>query len=283
MSDANFNIDDVIGNLTNPYDETTAAQGDGIPRVQWRNGEARMRAPGYVYIAAKSCEYYKIEPPRGEGWNDVEQVFASGASEQGYMAPAVKVIVLGVRSCDIIETKEGPGGRVINTEYLPKPLDRNNRPEGWSHMTEMLCLMSGFGSQVVNLRTKRVSASYALLNAVRGIQQGFLNDVRQAFKNPTVPMWSFWLLLRSERDQNGKAVHRPTRGGVAVTPPGLYVPQGDIKDVARKAFIGREMNDLVTEYRKQYHEWLNATPGSPQAPVQPSPQAAKKSDDDFYF
>lgn len=279
MSDANFNIDDVIGNLTNPYDETMAAQGDGIPRVQWRNGEARMRQPGYAYVAAKSCEYYKVDPPRGEGWQEVEQVFASGASEQGYMAPAVKVIVLGIRACDIIETKAD--GRVINTEYLAKPVDRNNRPEGWSHMAEMLCLMSGFGNQVVNLRTKRVSASYALLNAVRGIQQGFLNDVRQAFKNPTVPMWSFWLLLRSERDPSGKPIHRPTRGGVAVTPPGLYLPQGDVKDVARKAFIGRDMIDLVTDYRRQYHDWLNAAPGSPQTPVQPA--ATKKNDDDFYF
>jgi hypothetical protein len=278
MSDANFNIDDVIGNLTNPYDETTAAQGDGIPRIQWRNGEARMRAPGYAYIASKSCEYYKISPP-SEGWQEVEQVFASGATEQGYMSPVVKVIVLGIRECDIVETKVD--GRVINTEYLAKPADRNNRPEGWSHMAELLCLMTGFGKQVVNLRTKRVSSSYALSNAVRQIQQGFLNDVRQAFKNPVIPMWSFWLLMRSERDPNGKPVHRPTRGGIAVTPPGLYVPQGDIKEVARKAFIGQDMLKVVTEYRKQYHDWLNSNPGN-SLPVD-QPVAAKKSDDEFYF
>lgn len=275
---ADYNLDDVIGSLANPYDETTAVQGDGIPRVQWRNGEARMRQPGYAYIAAKSCEYYKIDPPRGDGWSEVEQVFASGAAETGYMAPIVKVVVLGIRSCDIVETKLD--GRVVSTEYLTKPADRNNRPEGWSHMAELLCLMSGFGNQVVNLRTKRVSASYALLNAVRGIQQGFLNEVRQAFKNPTVPMWSFWLMLRSERDASNKPVHRPTRGGVAVTPPGLYLPQGDVKDVARKAFIGKDMIELVTDYRKQYHEWLNAAPGTSVAVAQP---AAKKSDDDFYF
>lgn len=270
-------IDSIIGSLENPYDDTTAPQGDGIPRVQWRNGEARTRQPGYAYIATKACEYYKIDPPSGDGWSETEQVFASGAGEQGYMAPATKVIVLGIRSCDIIETKMD--GRVISTEYLASPADRDNRPAGWSHMAEMLCLMGGFGSQVVNLRTKRVSASYALLNAVRGIQQGFLNDVRQAFKNPTVPMWSFWLLLRSERDQNGKPVHRPTRGGVAVTPPGLYLPSGDIREVARKAFIGRDMIEMVTEYRKQYHEWLNATPGTS------VPRAAEKTkkEDDFYF
>ncbi len=39
-------IDSIIGSLENPYDDTTAPQGDGIPRVQWRNGEARTRQPG---------------------------------------------------------------------------------------------------------------------------------------------------------------------------------------------------------------------------------------------
>lgn len=238
-----------------------APQGDGLLRINWYNGDPKQRTPGAFFVPQKSLDALGVEAPSAP-WKATTRTFSTGNSEDGYEAPALKLMAIGVRQQDCCIDAEG------NITWLETRTDKTNRPSGWSVFVEMLCIAQGFQHGPVVWRSKRVKTSMAMVASILPTyRREMLDEVKKAKRNPKIPAWAFWLPIRGAVDPKGAPVYEKTQGA-PVTPPTLVLPQLAGEELWKALYVGGELLAYGEQVRGEYDAWLTTRPGDARsAPV----------------
>lgn len=268
---------EMLDTFTTAYTDNTPT-GDGLLRINWYNGDPKQRTPGAFFVSSRKLEALGLEAPTAP-WKETERTFSSGKSEQGYEAPALKLMAIGTRQQDCIVS--GDDGSLT---WLDGRTDKNSRPQGWSVYVELLCVAQGFSHGPVVWSSKRVKTSMGILVGVLGTyRRELLDEVKKARKNPKIPAWAFWLPVRGAVDAKNTPIYEKTAGAV-VTPPTLVLPAGEVGEVAKSLFVGGELLAYGEQVRGEWDAWLRTRPGDArvQAPAEVN-TGAQATDDTLPF
>jgi len=247
-------------------DETTNT-GDGLLRVNWHNGDVKQKTPGAFFVEDDRLERSGYDAP-GKPWAQTQRTFNDGSSKSGYGTPGAKIAVIGWRQQDAVCNTEGRVERFL-TGRTPKA----ERPNGWTCVVEVLCLMDGFGMQPVVWRSNRIKSSMAfLLNIVPTYDDAIFKDAKAAAKaaGRQVYRWSFWMPIRGAKTPDGAPVFEKTQGQ-PVTPPTLILPDGKTgRDLWSALYTGAEIVKRGIELRTEWDAWFSQPIGGGQQQAQPA-------------
>ena len=225
------------------YDD--GAQGDGLTRIQWRNGEAKLRTGGYFFVSKERIGDFVPGAP----WVACEEVFESGATADGYKAEALKLAIIGVRQQPFIRRETG--------KFWVEKYAKGE--QGASLQVDVLCVAEGLEDLgLIVWGSATVKTSFAIVGRPDGIIHKLHSDVLKpaaALAKREFRPWCFWATVATERDDKGKVVYTQTQGK-PVTRPVLQVPREITKDSLNAIYTGREMVLWGEERRAEYDEWL---------------------------
>lgn len=240
------------------YDD--GSQGDGLTRIQWRNGEPKLRTGGYFFVSAERLGDFKPGAP----WQPCEEVFESGATAEGFKAEALKLAIVGVRQQPFIR-KDG----------VKWWLEKYAKGEqGASLQVDVLCVAEGLEDLgLVVWGAATVKTSFAIVGRPDGIIHKLHSDILKpaaALAKREFRPWCFWAVVTTEKDDKGKVVYTQTQGK-PVTRPVLVTPKDATKDALNALYTGREMVLWGEERRAEYDEWLKErrTNDAPPAAAEP--------------
>lgn len=245
------------------YATRNDADGDGLPRIWWHNGDKKTKTPGDFYTRA---EYWVGELP--EPWRPADRF----DNEAGFSAGVLKILPITYRSQAFLRTEQG--GKV-RREYLPK------WQPGASLHTEILCLAEGVEGPVV------WSAKGMTGAAITGRKGGIFAQARQLLIGPAekalkkkVPMHAFWLPI-GVKLKDGKTDYVMLEQGSVITPPALRLPALEGRDLLNALYTGKALIEEAGALREQYEDWrreLRANQDADAAPVAAGRNAPQEYD-----
>jgi hypothetical protein len=246
-------MSDDLSTFATAYDDAMGLS-DGSLRINWYNGAPMMRTPGAFFVSTRRLEGLGIDG-LGAPWRKVDRVFASGDAEEGWETQALKVAPIGIRTQDVVIKPDG------GLEFLSGRVSKEGRPAGWSIYTELLCMIEGFDGPV-KWSAKRIKTSMAIINGFRLYRKEVLDEARRARKNPRIPSWAFWVLIKSEVDGKGKPVYQDTtEGGPKVTPPQWGWPSGTTEDRVSAMYVGKRLLHKGEELRSEFNAFFTTSIG----------------------
>lgn len=272
-----------IGDLHIPtfHDEQ---QGDGLTRIQWRNGAPQLRTAGRFFVPADRLPDGLIP---GEPWQPTTEVFESGDEVEGYAAEELPLLILCVRSQPFY--KDAADAVVW--------LDRWERGrERQSMSAEVLCIARGLedlGPVVWSSRT--VKTSFAIISrGDKGNPPGIVHAALNSIVKPAskaagraLDLYCFWLTVGSEKDGKGKVVYTEA-GSRKVTRPVLRLPAEPTLEYARSLWAGTAyIGGTLAPLREQYEGWRQERRTNDESDAQPQGRPAGRnvpqplSDDDY--
>lgn len=240
---------------TTTYQETSR-ESDGLLRIQWRNGQPAASTPGHFFVEADRLEALGMEAP-AEPWKPFTAVFANGDSKDGYRCDAAKLQIIGVRQQDATRDADG------RLTFLTQRSDRNNRPDGWTVVVEMLCGIEGFDTPVV-IRSRTIKTSMALIIEIYSKMRDLRRDAGK-LAGKALPPWFFFAPVAGAKDAKGKVVYEKTKGAM-VTPPRLVLPAGEGRDLYNALYVGREFVQWGEAAYQERADWLKEPIGVSEAP-----------------
>lgn len=242
------------------YDEGT--QGDGLVRIQWRNGEPKLRTGGYFFVSGERLGDFTP----GEPWQPTEEVFESGATAEGFKAEKLHLAVIGVRQQPFIRKDSGKF-------WLEKYAKGE---QGASLQVDVLCVAEGLEDLgVVVWGSATVKTSFAIVGRPDGIIYRIHQDILKpasALAKKDMRPWCFWATIATERDDKGKVVYTPTQGK-PVTRPILELPKEVTKEWLLAQYTGKDMLILGEQLRASYDEWVKERRVNEAPPAQSAPPA----------
>ena len=225
------------------YDD--GSQGDGLIRIQWRNGEPKLRTAGYFFVSRERLGDFAPETP----WTPCEEVFESGATTEGYKTEVLKLAIIGVRQQPFIRRESG---KYWLEEYA-------KGEQGASLQVDVLCVAEGLQSLgLVVWGSATVKTGFAIVARHDGIVHQLYQEVlkpAQALAGREFRPWCFWSTIATERDKGKKVVYTPTQGK-PVTRPVLVLPEKIEKATLNAIYVGKEMVVWGETQRAAYDEWL---------------------------
>jgi len=252
-------VDDFDTGVALPtYTEET--QGDGLLRIQWRNGEPKLETPGRFFVSEENLG--DLVP--GAPWVKTREVFDDGTKSQGYKAEALDMAILCVRAQPFHwSAANGTPGRY--KIWQGRWVKGDAAPEFQSMSVEVLAYVQGFTEPVV-WTSATIKTSFAIIaqrgdSILRHIDQAMVKAANQTAKRP-LDRYAFWAGISTERDAKGEVVYTPTKGK-AVTLPVLALPPEKQRDRAwlLSRFVGGtpEGKTLLAytliPLREQYEGW----------------------------
>lgn len=227
-------------------------QGDGLLRIQWRNGEQRAKTGGYFFVSAEAVGDTAPDEP----WQPYTDTFDDGTEVEGYKADTLDMAVLCVRSQPFHwSAPNGTPGRykVWQTKW-------EKGGENQSMQVEVLALVKGFDEPVV-WTSATIKTSFAIISrGGKGEAPGILATINELMVKPAskaagrhLDTYCFWATVGTERDK-GKIVYTPTKGK-AVTRPTLHVPAEPTIEWLRTRFTGKAFIAKAAALREQYEDW----------------------------
>lgn len=236
-------IDDVKTVQFKTYDD--GSQGDGLVRIQWRNGEPKLRTAGYFFVASERLGDFTPGAP----WQPCEEVFESGATAEGFKAETLKIAVIGVRQQPFIRKD---GVKVWLEKYA-------KGEQGASLQVDVLCVAEGLESLgVVVWGSATVKTSFAIVGRPDGIIHRINSDILKpagALAKKDMRPWCFWATIATERDDKGKVVYTQTQGK-PVTRPVLSLPKTVDQAWLVAQYTGKEMLTYGEDQRATYDDWV---------------------------
>lgn len=253
-------------------------QGDGLPRLQWRNGDPKTKTGGYFFIDAERLG--DIAP--AEPWIETEEYFeSSGKHVKGYKAEALPIMAICARA-------------------QPLMIDKATKAKTWldkweagaSMHADVLLIARGLekiGPVVWSTNsTKTAFAIIGRATPTRSDGDGILASLKNRVLKPasvkrdlTRQPWLFWLTVATERDAKG-IVYTPTPGP-KVTRPVAVIPANIDRAYLESVYVGKELAEYGEAMRKFYEEW-RATTMSNTAPVAaPAKNAPQAIEDNELF
>jgi hypothetical protein len=248
-------IDDVKTIEFKTYADET--QGDGLVRIQWRNGEARSKTGGYFFVAAERLGDFKPSAP----WVPFTDTFDDGSESEGFKAEALQIAVIGVRQQPFLRKD---GTKVWLEKYA-------KGEQGASLQVDVLCIAEGLEDLgVVVWGSATVKTSFAVVGRPDGIIHRIQNDILKpagALAKKDMRPWCFWAPVATEKDDKGKVVYTQTQGK-PVTRPVLALPKEVTKEWLVAQYTGKDMVEFGEQLRASYDEWLRERRTNEAAPVQ---------------
>lgn len=256
-------------------------QGDGLIRVQWRNGDPRLKTPGRFFVPEDRLG--DLVP--GDPWKPVTEVFESGDEVEGYAAETLRLAILCARQQPF---QRDDDGRKIWLTSWPRGAERV------SMQVDVLCYMQGFEelSEPVVWASSTIKTSFAIIGRGGKSQgPGILHRLREEVVKPaskaagkSLDTYCFWATVTTERTDKGAVAYTETPGK-KVTRPVLKLPPHPELDTIRKLWVGTALiRDTLVPMREEYEAWrqeqrTNAPAEPPAAPGRNAPQPV--SDDDL--
>jgi hypothetical protein len=230
------------------------SNGDGLIRIQWRNGEQRFSSAGRLFIPAESLGDMVPAAP----WVAGTEVFNDGTKADGYVATQLRMAIICVRNQPFCWSAPfGTPGRykIWQTKWSR---DEDNQ----SMQVEVLAWVEGLEqlAQPVVWTSATVKTSFAII----GRKDGILDTLDTIMVKPAqkaggvkLDSYCFWATIAAEKDVKGKNVYATTRGQ-SVTKPVLVLPAEPDLAWLRTQFTGTALiRDVLAPWREEYEDWRN--------------------------
>lgn len=230
-------------------------QGDGLIRIQWRNGEQRTKTGGYFFVAAERLG----DAVPGTPWEPFTDTFNDGSEVDGYKTEQLDMLILCVRQQPFIWS--APAGHPGRYKIWQTKWQRGEANQGMQ--VEVLALMDGFGSEPIVWSSATIKTSFAIIGrGGKGECPGIIASVfeylvRPAEKsgNTRLDTYCFLATVATEKDDKGKVLYTATQGK-AVTRPVLVLPDTPDLDWVRTRYAGTAyIRDTLIPLREQYEDW----------------------------
>lgn len=233
-------------------------QGDGLPRIQWVNGDVKARTIGHFFVGADRLpDGYKPGAP----WKESSEVWASGEETGGWAAEMVKMLIITSRQQPYYT--DDRGNKVwLDSWDADKP--------GIRMHADILCLIEGmedFGPMVLSTNSTLVALAFTA--SARGKRQGIIPTLRdnvisvaERAAKKRLDSYCFWAPVGGEVDEKGKAMFTQTKNR-PVHRPVLRLPAGDPLAVAKQLFVGRDrVQAELVPLREEYESWRTTKMGN---------------------
>ena len=244
------------------YDDGGA--GDGLTRIQWRNGVPREKTGGYFFVIGERLGDFTPSAP----WSAFTDTFDNGSTADGYKADSLRLAIIAVRQQPFVGVQQGEFKTKIWREKYAK-----NEP-GASIQVDVLCAAEGLEELgMIVWSSATVKTGFAIVGKPDGIVHMIDSAILKpasALAKKTMRPWCFWATISTERDAQGKVVYTPTKGKT-VTKPALILPKEVTKAWLVAAYTGSEMLRYGEEQRAAYDDWVRErrTNDAPATPAQP--------------
>lgn len=272
--------------MTIPQYASDSGEGDGLVRIQWRNGEQRLKTGGYFFFDRLNG----FVP--GEPWEPYTDTFNDGSEVEGYKTDTLRMAVLCVRSQPFIWS--APNGTPGRYKIWQPRWQRGASDQGMQ--VEVLAVVAGFGDEPVVWTSATIKTSFAIVGrGGKGEKPGIIASIREYMVKPAeqaggvkLDTYCFWAVVETERDDKNRIVYTPTQGK-AVTRPVVLLPHEVELPWLREQFCGKKyIAEVLVPLREQYEEWRNerrtndAEPEPDAAPAQSRNTPAPVGDDDLF-
>lgn len=259
-------------------------QGDGLIRLQWRNGEQRSKTGGYFFLPAERLNGFTPSAP----WQPFTDTFNDGSEVDGYKAETLRIAVIGVRQQPFIKDNDG------RKTWLPKGKYAKDEP-GAGLQVDVLCAAEGLEELgVVCWASSTIKTSFAIVSRgdKTGTGKGIAHRIKDELVKPAEQIvkrelrpWCFWAEITTERDTQNKVVYTATKGK-SVTRPVLRTPPIIDKAYLVSIATGRDMAAWGESMRAEYDGWFKEERTN-DAPVKPNngrnvPQEIESDDDPLF-
>lgn len=244
-------------------------QGDGLIRMQWRNGEQRSKTGGYFFVPAERLNGFQPAAP----WGAFTDTFNNGTEVEGFKAETLRIAIVGVRQQPFIKDSDG------RKTWLPKGKYAKDEP-GAGLQVDVLCVAEGLEDLgVVCWASSTIKTSFAIVSRgdKTGAGVGILHRIKAEIVKPAEQIakrelrpWCFWAEITTERDAQGKVVYTPTKGK-AVTRPVLKLPATIDKAYLISIATGKDMAAWGESTRAEYDAWFKEERTNDVAPATAQP------------
>ena len=231
------------------------AQGDGLIRIQWRQGDPKTETPGFFFLAGENVPE-GFQP--GKPWTAHTEYFeGTRARVAGWKAEALPVAIVCARAQPYIR-----GERKTWLDKWPK-----DTPNVAMHVDVLLVADGLQELGPVCWSTNGTKTSFAIIGRARGKEPGGILDQlktlilipagKLAGRDLSKQPWIFWATIATNRDAKGKIVYTETPGKL-VTLPVLQLPATIDKAYLNSVYAGREMAEYGETVRRDYDAWKQA-------------------------
>ena len=255
----NYDQDD--GSQYGSYQDDDA-QGDGLVRIQWRQGDVKQGTPGYFYLSARDVPE-GFQP--GAAWQACQEYFEqTNTRDKGWKAETLPVAIICARA------QAYRRGDV--KEWLESWPKGGDSADIAMHCDVLLIADGLQDLGPVVWSTNATTTAFAVIGKAdpkKDPQGGILHRIREqvlgsadkaakvAYRKAKKLYWLFWIEIGSQRDDKGQVVFTKTKAK-AVTKPVPLLPA--VIDVVwlKKNYVGEEMAAYGNEMRQAYEEWRAA-------------------------
>lgn len=235
-------------------------QGDGLIRIQWRQGDVKQGTPGYFYLSQRDVP--EGFTPAGDHWSSCQEYFEqTDTRDQGWKAERLPVAVICARA--------QPYRRGDVKEWLETWPKGGDSADIAMH-SDVLLVADGLQDLgPVVWSTNATTTAFAVIgrpDPKKDPAGGILHQIREqvlgaadkaakvAYRKQKKLYWLFWVTIGSQRDGKGAVVFTKTKAK-AVTKPVPLLPAA--VDVAwlKANYVGAEMANYGNEMRRMYEDW----------------------------
>lgn len=245
------------------------AQGDGLIRIQWRQGDVKAGTPGYFFLSAKDTPE-GFEP--GAAWSAHKEYFEQTDSrDDGWKAEQLPVAIICARAQPYAR-----GDVKLWLDAWPKGGDSADI----AMHCDVLLVADGLQDLgPVVWSTNATTTAFAVIgrpDPKKAPQGGILHRIREevlaaadkaskiAYRKQKKLYWLFWVTIGSQRDAKGAVVFTKTKAKAVTKPVPLLPAMVDVVWL-KSNWTGEDMATYGNEIRQQYEEW-HATKRTNDAP-----------------
>lgn len=239
--------------------------GDGLVRIQWRQGSVQQGTGGYFFLSKKNVP--DGFAPAGDVWMPHQEYFKeSRTRDDGWKAEALPMYIICARAQPFRKGIDSKNKTWL--EAWPKGAE----PNTIAQHADVLLVADGLQELgPVCWSTNSTTTAFAVISGAdpkRSPKGGILHRIREEVlgaadmasktlkeRRKKKLYWLFWITITTQRDAKGQIVYTPTKSGTDVTLPVPLLP--DTIDAAwlSAAFVGAEIAVYGRDIRAQYESW----------------------------
>lgn len=257
------NFDDEMHGTTFGDYQDDERQGDGLVRLQWRQGDPKANTGGYFFLSMKNVP--EGFAPNGDSWQTHEEYFENTRTrDQGWKSTALPMMIICARGQVFVRPPDGSKqGKIW--------LDRWDASRDCAQHVDLLLIADGLQELgPVCWSTNSTTVAFAIIsgadpkrNPAGGILHRIREEVLGAADRASKVMqnrkakklyWLFWITIASQTDAKGKPVFTPTAGKDVTLPAPVLPATVDTKWLSA-AYVGKEMAEYGESMRGLFDEW----------------------------
>lgn len=268
----NFDQDD--GNQYGSYQDDDV-QGDGLIRIQWRQGDVKQGTPGYFFLSGRDVPE-DFTP--GAAWAAHKEYFEQTDSrEDGWKAEQLPVAIICARS------QPYRRGENVTEKWLESWPKGGDSADIAMHCDVLLIADGLQDLGPVKWSTGATTTAFAVIgrpDPKKDPAGGILHRIREevlgaadkaakiAYRKQKKLYWLFWVTIGSQRDAKGAVVFTKTKAK-AVTKPVPLLPATVDTAWLKANWAGDEMAKYGNEIRQAYEDWRATRRTNDAQPVKP--------------